>query len=389
MSPLLAATTGSPLWYLTRSAGAVSLLLLTASTVLGVMATVRWRSEQWPRFVTAGLHRNVSVLALAFLLVHIVTAVADGFAPIGWLDSVIPFHGTYRSVWLGLGAVAFDLLLALLITSAVRQRLGYPAWRIVHWLAYGCWGLAVVHGLGTGTDPKATWMQAVTIACVGAVILAVWWRVVAGWPAPIGPRLAGLGATVVVPIVIAAWAITGPLASDWARRAGTPSNLLASSSPAATSGPSSTSSSPSANARPSAVAPSTFGQSLFTATLQGTIVQSAPDAGGLVTVRIDTALEGAVTGRLVVTIQGRAARTEGVDLSTSTVTLGPPQQPGMYSGKVTDLEGTRLVMTATNAHGAALTLSARLQTDPSSNAVSGTLRSSPGAVSPPAGQGSD
>ncbi|HEX4540506.1 MAG TPA: ferric reductase-like transmembrane domain-containing protein [Acidimicrobiales bacterium] len=383
MTPLLAATTGSPLWYLTRSAGAVSLLLLTGSTVLGIMATVRWRSEQWPRFVTAGLHRNVSVLALALLLVHIVTAVADGFAPIGWLDSVVPFHGTYRSVWLGLGAVAFDLLLALLITSAVRQRLGYPAWRAVHWLAYGCWGLAVVHGLGTGTDPKATWMQAVTIACVGAVILAVWWRVVAGWPASLGPRLAGLGATVVVPIVIAAWAITGPLASGWARRAGTPSNLLASSSSTATLG------SGTASAPPSTAAPSTFGQAPFTATLQGTLVQSAPDQGGIVTVRIDTALEGAVTGRLVVTIQGRAARTEGVDLSTSTVTVGPSQQPGMYSGKVTNLQGTRLVMTATNAQGAALTLSARLQADPSSNAVSGTVQATPGAVSSSAGQGSN
>jgi DMSO/TMAO reductase YedYZ heme-binding membrane subunit len=384
MTPVLAATTGSPLWYLTRSAGVVSLLLLTGSTVLGVMATVRWRSERWPRFVTSGLHRNLSLLALAFLAVHIGSAVADGFAPIGWLDSVIPFHGTYRSVWLGLGAVAFDLLLALLITSAVRQRLGYPAWRVVHWLAYGCWGLAVVHGLGTGTDPKATWMQAVIIACIGAVILAVWWRVVAGWPAPLGPRLAGLGASVVVPVVIAAWAITGPLESGWASRAGTPSNLLASSSSTATSG-SSGASAPPSTAPPSTAAPDTFGQAPFTATMQGTLVQSAPDEGGLVTVRIDTALEGAVTGRLVVTIQGRAARTEGVDLSTSTVTLGPLQQPSMFSGKVTDLQGTRLTMTATNAKGAAVTLVARLRTDPSSNAVSGTLRATPGAVSSPAG----
>jgi DMSO/TMAO reductase YedYZ heme-binding membrane subunit len=385
---MLAATTGSPLWYLTRSAGVVSLLLLTGSTVLGVMATVRWRSERWPRFVTSGLHRNVSLLALAFLVVHIVSAVADGFAPIGWLDSVIPFHGTYRSVWLGLGAVAFDLLLALLVTSAVRQRLGYTTWRVVHWLAYGSWGLAVVHGLGTGTDPKATWMQVVTIACVGAVVLAVWWRVVAGWPAPRGPRLAGLGASVVVPVVIAAWAISGPLASGWARRAGTPSNLLASSSPTATLGSGTTSGPSGGSAPPSTAAPSAFGQASFTATLQGTLVQSAPDAGGLVTVRIDTALEGAVSGRLVVTLRGRAARTEGVDLSTSTVTLGPPQQPGMYSGKVTDLQGTQLVMAVTNAQGAALTLSTRLQTDPSSNAVSGMLRATPGAVSSPAGQGS-
>jgi hypothetical protein len=251
----------------------------------------------------------------------------------------------------------------------------------VHWLAYGCWGLAVVHGLGTGTDPKATWMQAVTIACIGAVIVAIWWRVVAGWPQPLGPRLAGLGATVVVPVVIAAWAITGPLGSGWARKAGTPSNLLASSSSTATSGSGTTSGSSSAGVPPSTAAPSAFGQAPFSDTLQGTLVQSAPDAGGLVTVRIDTALEGAVAGRLVVTIQGRAARTEGVDLATSAVTLGPPQQPGLYSGKVTNLQGTQLVMTATDAQGASVTLTAQLQTDPSSNAVSGTLRATPGAGS--------
>jgi hypothetical protein len=268
----------------------------------------------------------------------------------------------------------------------VRQRLGYPTWRIVHWLAYACWGLAVVHGLGTGTDPKATWMEAITVVCVGAVVVAAWWRIAAGWPAPLAPRVVGLGATIVVPVVLAAWTITGPLESGWARRAGTPSNLLAASgSTAAQSAPST----PSANSSPTTAAPSTFGSAPFTASLQGTIVQSAPDAGGIVTVRIDTSLGGSVTGRLVVTLQGRAARTEGVDLATSTVALGPSQQPDMYRGKIVDLQGTRLELTATDTQGAALTLSVRLQTDPSSDAVSGVLRATPGAASGTAAEGGE
>jgi sulfoxide reductase heme-binding subunit YedZ len=142
----------SPFWYLTRGAGAVALLLLTASVVLGIVDFSRWRSDRWPRFVTDRLHRNVSMLALVIIALHIVTTVADGFTPIGLKDAVIPFLSPYRPLWLGLGALAFDLLVAVAVTSMLRRRLGYGAWRAVHWTAYACWPLALVHGLGTGTD---------------------------------------------------------------------------------------------------------------------------------------------------------------------------------------------------------------------------------------------
>jgi methionine sulfoxide reductase heme-binding subunit len=155
---VLAAAGPSPLWYLTRATGAVALLLLTASVVLGILGAVRFGSPRWPRFLTAGLHRNLSLLVLALLAVHILTAVLDSFAPIGLKDAVVPFVSAYRPLWLGLGALAFDLLLALAATSLLRRRLGYRAWRSVHWLAYGSWPLALTHGLGTGSDAKVGWM---------------------------------------------------------------------------------------------------------------------------------------------------------------------------------------------------------------------------------------
>jgi len=225
-------------------------------------------------------------------------------------------------------------------------------------------------------------MLTVVVASVGAVALAVVWRVANGWPVPLGPRLGAIGAIVVVPTVIAAWTVTGPLESGWARRAGTPSSLLASSgSTSGGAGPSS--------ASPTAPA-GAFGQTPFTATLQGTHEQSAPDEGGIVTDRIDATLKGDVAGQLVITIQGRAARTEGVDLATSTVTIGPPQHADMFTGKVTDLEGARLTMTASSAQGATLTLAARLQLPESSDSVGGVLRVTPGAASgSPDGGGSD
>ena len=135
MSSLLAATgNGKTLWYLTRGTGAVALILLTASVVLGVMSSTRLQTRRLPRFLVSGLHRNLTLLALVFLAVHVVSTVADGFAPIGFQDAFLPFISPYRPFWLGLGAVALDLLLALVVTSLLRNRIGLRIWRVLHWL---------------------------------------------------------------------------------------------------------------------------------------------------------------------------------------------------------------------------------------------------------------
>ena len=160
-------------WFLTRGLGVSALLLLTASLALGVLTSVRWRAQRWPRFVTAGLHRNLTLLAIAFVALHVVTTVADGYTPIGLKDAVIPFVSPYRPIWLGLGAIAFDLLIALVVTSLLRERIGYRVWRYVHWLAYAAWPVALVHALGTGTDARLGWMRSIGAACVAVVALAV------------------------------------------------------------------------------------------------------------------------------------------------------------------------------------------------------------------------
>jgi predicted ferric reductase len=213
-------------WYLTRSSGAVALILLTAALVIGIALVGRVRSERWPRFAVDGIHRSVSLLAIVFLAVHILTAVLDSFAPISLLDAVIPFAGAYRPVWLGLGAAGFDLLLAVTITSVLRERLGHRVWRAVHWLAYAVWPLAIVHGLGTGSDARQGWMTVIYVVCTAAFGTAVLTRVVIGWPERARVRLAAVGTLVAFAAGLAVWLPGGPLRADWARRAGTPPSLL-------------------------------------------------------------------------------------------------------------------------------------------------------------------
>jgi sulfoxide reductase heme-binding subunit YedZ len=213
-------------WYLTRSSGAVSLLLLTAALVIGIALVGRVRSERWPRFAVDGIHRAVSLLAIVFLAVHILTAVLDSFAPISLLDAVIPFAGSYRPVWLGLGAAGFDLLVAVMITSVLRERLGHRAWRAVHWLAYAVWPLAIVHGLGTGSDVHQGWMTAIYVVCAAAFGTALLTRVVIGWQERARLRLVAVGTLVAFAAGLAVWLPGGPFGADWARRAGTPPSLL-------------------------------------------------------------------------------------------------------------------------------------------------------------------
>jgi sulfoxide reductase heme-binding subunit YedZ len=177
------------LWYATRGAGVVSLLLFTGVMCLGVLTAVRWQSRSWPRFLTAGLHRNLALISVAFLAVHIITAIVDPYVSLGWLTAIVPFSSTYRQLWLGMGVLGFDLLLAIAATSLVRGRIGYRAWRAVHWLSYASWPLALAHGIGTGTDASATWMRVLDVACVGAVLAAVAWRLLAVRPTKSAPQI--------------------------------------------------------------------------------------------------------------------------------------------------------------------------------------------------------
>lgn len=209
------------LWYFTRASGAASLVLLTATLVLGVVDVGRWTSPRFPRFVTDALHRTVSLLVVVFVALHVLTSVLDTFAPVRLADAVVPFGSAYRPLWLGLGAVAFDLLLALVVTSLLRGRLGMGAWRFVHWTAYACWPLALVHGLGSGSDVRAGWMLWLSVGCTGVVAVAVLVR--AGAAASEGLALAwSAGAVAVAALALAVWLPSGPLASGWAHRAGTP-----------------------------------------------------------------------------------------------------------------------------------------------------------------------
>lgn len=167
------------IWYLMRGSGVVTLILFTGVVVLGIATTKRMRIGTMPRFVTLALHRSVSLLACAFLGVHIVAALADSYAKVALPQLFVPYPTSSYNLYLGFGALSFDLLIAVVVTSLLRHRLTQRVWKGIHWLAYASWPLALAHSIGIGTDSESAWLVGIALACVAAVAAAGAWRLLA------------------------------------------------------------------------------------------------------------------------------------------------------------------------------------------------------------------
>lgn len=166
----------NPLWYAARSSGLAAFVLLTLAVALGVLTTQRVATGWWPRFASQALHRNVSLLALALLVTHLVTTLMDSYVDIGWWAAVIPFTSAYEPIWVGLGTLAFDLLIIVTLTSLVRSATGHRWWRLLHWTTYAAWPLALTHYLAAGTDALAAWSLALAGGSTLVVLAAVFVR---------------------------------------------------------------------------------------------------------------------------------------------------------------------------------------------------------------------
>jgi DMSO/TMAO reductase YedYZ heme-binding membrane subunit len=340
------------MWYLTRGSGVVTLLLLTGSLCLGVAGKARLGGAGVPRFGIADLHRNLTLLAIAFLGIHVATTVADTYTPIGIKDAFIPFASSYRPFWLGLGALACDLLLALVVTSLLRVRIGLHLWRRVHWLAYACWPVALFHALGTGSDPRTGWLRALAIISVGAVLAALALRLLTA-DGDRGLRVLFAAAAAALALFGLAWYRTGPGAAGWAAKAGTPTTLLKKGT-----------------VLTSKVTTPQLPKSFY-ARLAGTVTQTA-GSNGLVDVHLDGSLRGRVKGTLRLTLEGVPLDEGGVSMTSSGVAFAAAGTQ-IFQGRIVGLNGNQVAARLSDPSGRSLALTLVVAVNPSSGALSGTV----------------
>ncbi len=174
--------TSSPLdWYAARAAGVAAYVMLSVVVLVGITMAGRKTMKRWPRFAVEDVHRFGGLLVGTFIGIHVLTIAIDSYLPFSVGALVVPLVSVYKPLWVALGIVAAELLLALAVTNHYRDRLDYAVWRKAHYLNFAVWGAAGLHGLGSGTDRSAAWLVALYALSIGAVAAAVAWR--------LGPRL--------------------------------------------------------------------------------------------------------------------------------------------------------------------------------------------------------
>ena len=350
MPVILGLTESQALWYLARGSGLVSILLLTLVVALGIAQVNGAAGPSRQRFVVTQIHRNASLLVVVFTAIHIASSILDGFAPIHWLDAVVPFSSPYRPIWLGLGTLGFDLLLALVITSLLRLRIGFGSWRAIHWLAYVCWPISFLHGLGTGSDGRVGLVQLVDLVCLVAVVMAIVWRLTRNWRHDTSVRVASAVVTVVLVGGMTLWATDGPMQKGWARRAGTPVELLGDGTGVAE------------------------GFALpFSGRVSGTVEQNTTRQGANATITLTGVITDGADGVFVISITGPVGANGGVTMRSSTATMGPADFPREYTGSIIELRGTRLQIEVADAAGDLISARLVLELDQASATFTGTI----------------
>jgi methionine sulfoxide reductase heme-binding subunit len=163
-------------WYVARAGGMVAFVLLTIGVLLGLGLSGRARSERWPRFAVEDVHRFVGLLAGTFVAFHVLGLLANEYLPFSLRDVIVPGLAAYRPLVTALGVVAMELLAALALTNRYRKRLPYRFWRRAHYLNFAVWCLALVHGIGAGTDSRTAWGLLLYASSAGAVLGVALWR---------------------------------------------------------------------------------------------------------------------------------------------------------------------------------------------------------------------
>ncbi|HZU75123.1 MAG TPA: ferric reductase-like transmembrane domain-containing protein [Dehalococcoidia bacterium] len=156
-------------WVIERAGGFTAFALLTLAVAVGLALSLHWQSPRWPRIINSELHNFLTLLATVFLGVHVLAAWVDPYTHFSLAEVLVPLVSHYRPEWIAFGIVALYLGIAIGISTWLRPKIGYAAWRRLHVLTLAVYALSAVHGIASGTDTGTAWATAVYAGSIGLV----------------------------------------------------------------------------------------------------------------------------------------------------------------------------------------------------------------------------
>ena len=173
-------TTDQFLWVLARVAGLSSYAALAVALVTGIAlrtAVLDWLGSNR---ALRSLHEYTTVLWIPLAALHLGSLLLDKTARIGWLDLVIPFHSSYASLAIELGAASLDVMLLVTVTAFLKRRLNKDLWLWMHRLAYVAFAMIFLHSVLSGTDFSDPVVSAITWATAAMLLFLALVRAILG-----------------------------------------------------------------------------------------------------------------------------------------------------------------------------------------------------------------
>jgi predicted ferric reductase len=178
-------------WYLSRGSSFVAMTLLWVSMALGLGITNKM-ARIWPGAPAAfAIHEYVSLLGLCFAIFHALILMGDHYINFTLVQIVTPFATTaYKPLWVGLGQVGFYVWLLVALSFYVRSKIGPKVWRLLHYISFLCYCVALYHGISSGTDTKELWAQAYYWISGGILVFLLIQRIVVSITTKLSKRAA-------------------------------------------------------------------------------------------------------------------------------------------------------------------------------------------------------
>ena len=157
-------------WIVLRAAGIGAYLMLFLSVAWGLLATTSLVTKRVAKPTSTLFHQFVATVSLVLLTIHLGGLLIDTFMPFGLPDLLVPMSSDFRPVATAFGVVAMYLMVAVMVSSWTKKRIGITWWRRLHLLAIPTFTLSMVHGVFAGTDTSRPWMWGIYLA-TGAITL--------------------------------------------------------------------------------------------------------------------------------------------------------------------------------------------------------------------------